>query len=215
MHATTVGWRLAVAVSVLCGAQSALAGTTLIETPGPFDDSDPWPIGIHNAVLARVDVGGDDVAIRRISVHGRVDAALNMKWVVFEGTYDGPGPVFQTAPTAFGPSGSDFQWFDSPVFSPFVLSANTTYWIGPAIDGADYVFRQTFNKPGTPVSANGLTLPAGDNGITTGSFAAPTLNAEAGITQSIVSLAIPEPSTFTLAALGLLGFSALGWWRRR
>ena len=110
--------------------------------------------------------------------------------------------MFETAPTAFEPSGPDFEWFDSPVFSPLVLSANTTYWIGPAIDGPDSVFRQSHNFPGTAVSAGGLSLPAEVNGICTGSFDFPTLTAFAGGAQSAVFLAVPEPATISLLTMG-------------
>jgi len=201
---TTVCLGFAVILAVFCSGAPALAETILIQTPGPLDGDDPWPNGIHNAVLAKVDVGGDDVAINQIGVHGRVDQSLNMKWVVFQGDADGVSPVFETAPVAMNPSGPSFQWFESPEFSPIVLTANTTYWIGPAIDGPNSVFRQTYNDPGATVSASGLSLPAGVNGICTGLFADPTLNANAGGVQSSVYLAVPEPSTLVLAGLGLL-----------
>jgi len=147
-------------VSLLLGGL-ATAAPLLVQTPGPFASAADTPTNISYGVLAKVDVGAANVDVSGIGVYGSVDEALNMKWAIFTGA-SGSAPVFQTAASSLGITSA--QWFDSPSFSPFTLLANQTYWIGSIIDGPLGAFNSAYNFPGTLVSSNGLTLPAGING---------------------------------------------------
>ena len=209
-------------------ATVAVASPVLVQTPGPLSFSSGRPSSGSLGLLGRVDVGSSNVAIDQIGGFGQVSQNLSLKWLIFDGTFLG-NPLFQTSAVAFGLGGQ--QWFDSPVFSPFSLLANTTYFIGVAVDGPENSFTQFFNvAPGADETANGLTLvgPTSSgassdrsNGNVVGSFDRPAGNPFSGTSQPGLRLFggannptdVPAPATLALFGFGLAGLAVAG--RRR
>lgn len=203
---------------LLPAACFALAATVnaapIIQTPGPpFDGSSTRPTTTTLfGILARVDVGAGDVDINQIGVYGDVTSNLNIKWLIFDDT-QGSSPLLQSPTVALQAAGGA-QWFDSPLLPSFALAANSTYWIGVAIDGPLNSFRRFWNNPGTPVSAGGLTLPADHNGNVRTSFANPTLDNRPGSVQASIRLFVPEPTSISLCGIVAIGCAASARRRR-
>ena len=110
------------------------ASPLLIETPGPLSGAVDRPSLSAIPSLGspgRIDVGANNVVIDQIGVFGQVvEAGMSLKWLIHEDIQDST-PIFETSVVAFSPGIQ--QFFDSPIFSPFTLLANATYWIGAVV----------------------------------------------------------------------------------
>ena len=199
---------MAIAFCLLLLPNPSVRGQELIlETPiTPVGNSNhPASVGSSLGILVPVTVGADPVEIAQIGVYGQANTTVSLAWVLF---FDASAPeliIPAETITAGGP-----QWHDSPVLdTPFVLNANTTYWIGPMISGPTNGFSQPFNFPGTQVFGDGVTQQFGANRNVFGPTSAPTMGGS-GSLQTIIRLyrpaTIPEPnSSLLLGAMSMLG----------
>jgi len=186
---------IATAAVFAAQARAATILDTTTANPGATNETRP----ANSAILTRIVVGASNVTITGFGTFGRLSAAGNAKWLVYQNPAGGASPVFQTASTPVSASGTNV-WYDSPTIS-FTLLANTTYFLGLQ---ADQAFTYTWDVPGVAVSGGGLTAPTGQNGNSNGTLAAPTYAGAGGVLQSIrIQGGVPPVVTCTTAVTAM------------
>lgn len=212
MPASSSALKLVLCLSLLLLTPTVIQAKDLIlETPiNPVGNSNHPSSGASLGILVPVTVGAAPVEINQIGVYGNANSTVSLAWAIFLG--NAAPELLIPAETITG--GSGLQWHDSPVLdTPFVMNANTTYWIGPVVSGPTNGFTQPFNFPGTQVFGDGLTQQFGSNRNAFGPANAPTMGGS-GSLQTMIRLyrpvnAVPEPTSGMLVGgLSLCGLLA-------
>lgn len=98
----------------------------------------------------------------------------------------------------------------------YVLQVSTNGLASPTGPGSGALFRiDPVTGARTTIASDGLSFPTGVVVGPDGSLYVSNLGNSPGVGQVLRITAVPEPSTFTLAGLGLVGLLGYGWRRRR